>query len=74
MISLRRLIVFLCVVAVLLAAMSPAASGLHCAILVPLLLCVAVIVLTAMDRGSDEVCLPVFPVLSSLSSRAPPSA
>jgi len=74
MISLRRAIALLCVAAVLLAAISPVASGLHCAILIPLLLCIAVVVLTAMGRESEEAHVPAFPVFSFLSSRAPPSA
>jgi hypothetical protein len=71
---LRRLIAFLCIVAVLLAAMSPVASGLVPAILVPLLLCIAVVVLATVARKSDEVYFPALPILASLASRAPPSA
>ena len=74
MISLRRLIALCCVVALLVAALSPVVSGLHCAILLPLLLCIAIVVVAAMDRESDGVRIPIIPVLSSLSSRAPPSA
>jgi hypothetical protein len=73
MFSVRRLIAFVCVVAVLLAAMSPVAPGLHWAILVPLLCCIAVVVLVPLNRESNDILTPAFPVLSALVPRAPPS-
>ena len=49
MFSVRRLVAFFCVVAVLLAAMAPVAPGLHWAILVPLLLVVAAVVVAPVN-------------------------
>jgi hypothetical protein len=73
MFSPRRLIAFLCVVAVLLAAVSPVAPGLAWAILVPLLLFVVVVVAPAV-RDLDDLDPATSPFLSALPSRAPPLA
>ena len=74
MFSMRRLVACLCVVAVLLAAMAPVAPGLCWAILVPLLLFVAAVVLAPVRREFESCSAPESPFLSVLSSRAPPSA
>jgi hypothetical protein len=74
MFSLRRLIAFLCVVAVILAAIAPAAPGLLWAILVPLLLFVGAVVIAPISRESENSDAPAFPFLSVVTSRAPPNA
>jgi hypothetical protein len=74
MFSVRRLIAFLCVVAVILAATTPAAPGLLWAILVPLLLFVAAVVIAPIRRESEDSDAPAFPFLSVVTSRAPPTA
>ena len=74
MFSARRVIAFLCVVALLLVAMTPAAPGLFLAILVPLFLFVAAVVLAPVDHESEDSHAPAFPFLLVLTSRAPPSA
>jgi|CZKR01.1.fsa_nt_gi hypothetical protein len=74
MFSVRRLIAFLCVVAVILAAITPAAPGLLWAILVPLLLFVAAVVIAPISRESENSDAPAFPFLSVVTSRAPPTA
>lgn len=74
MFSARKLLAFVCVVAVLLAAMSPVAPGLYWAILVPVLFCIAVVVLAAKGHEFDDLATPVFPVLLVLVPRAPPNA
>jgi hypothetical protein len=71
--SVRRLIAFLCVVAVILAAMTPAAPGLLWAILVPLLLFAAVVI-APISRETENSDAPAFPFLSVVTSRAPPAA
>jgi len=74
MFSVRRLIAFLCVVAVILAAITPGAPGLLWAILVPLLLFVAAVVIAPIRRESENSDAPAFPFLSVVTSRAPPTA
>jgi hypothetical protein len=74
MFSLRRLIAFLCVVAVILAAIAPAAPGLLWAILVPLLLFVGAVVIAPISRESENSDASAFPFLSVVTSRAPPNA
>lgn len=74
MFSVRRLIAFLCVGAVILAAISPAAPGLLWAVLVPLLLFVAVVAIAPISRESENCDAPAFPFLSAVTSRAPPTA
>lgn len=74
MFSARRLIAFLCLVAVLLAAITSATSGLFLAILVPLLLFVAAVVIVPIGREPESGHAPAFLVLSVVTSRAPPNA
>ena len=70
----RRLVAFLCVVAVILAAIAPASPGLCWAIFVPLLFSVAVVFVAPVDRELENSSVPAFPFLSVLTSRAPPIA
>jgi hypothetical protein len=74
MFSARRLVAFFCVVAVLLAAIAPVSPGLCWAILVPLLLFVAAVVLAPVSRESENSNVLPIPFLLVLASRAPPSA
>lgn len=74
MFSARRLIAFLCLVAVLLAAITPATSGLFLAILVPLLLFVAAVVIVPIGREPESGDAPAFLFLSIVTSRAPPNS
>jgi uncharacterized protein (DUF58 family) len=74
MFSVRRLIAFLCVVAVILAAITPAAPGLLWAILVPLLFFVAAAAIAPISRESKNSDAPPFPLISVVTSRAPPTA
>lgn len=74
MFSARKLFAFICIVAVLAAAMNPLASGLPWAILVPVLLCLAVVELATAVRKFDDFDPPAFPSLSVLVPRAPPIA
>jgi hypothetical protein len=74
MFSPRKLFALVCIVAVLLAAMNPVASALHWAILVPVLLCLAVVELAVVVRKFDDFHPPAFPSLSVLVPRAPPIA
>ena len=70
--GMRNLIVLLCVAALLFAALTPAASGLLGAILVPFWLFVAVIV-SFRFREIQKVCCPQAPLLALATSRAPPA-
>jgi len=74
MFSTRRLIVFFCLVAVLLAAIAPSSPGVFWAVLVPLLLFVASVVITPISRKSEKNNAPAFPFFSVPTSRAPPNS
>jgi hypothetical protein len=74
MLHARRFVVFLCLALVLLAAVTPAASGLFYAILVPLWLFVAFILAVPLRREAEVSKPLLFPFLSFLPSRAPPIA
>jgi hypothetical protein len=74
MLLMRRLIVVLCLVAVISAALAPSAHVLSAAILVPLLLFVATIVIVPIRFERENSTLPASPCLSFATSRAPPSA
>jgi hypothetical protein len=69
---MRNLIVLLCVAAVLFAALTPAASGLLYALLVPFWFLVAVIV-TFRFRDIQKVCCPLAALPALATSRAPPA-
>ena len=71
---LRRLTVFLCLVAVLLAAINPSASGMLSACLITLFFFVAAVVIVALRRHDESIFLPPSPALSLVASRAPPRA
>jgi len=72
---LRRLTVFLCLVAVLLAAVSPSASGALPAWLVTAFFCfIAVVVIVSLARLDEAAFLPASPLIAVVSSRAPPCA
>jgi hypothetical protein len=68
----RNLIIWLCVAAVLFAALTPAASGVLGAILVPFWLFVAVIV-SFRFREISKFCCPQAPLLAHATGRAPPA-
>jgi hypothetical protein len=72
MISLRKLLAFFCVVAVLLAALTPVSASLLWAILVPLLFVVGIAQLVSLERRSEENKIPTLSCLPVLPSRAPP--
>jgi hypothetical protein len=71
--SLRKLIVFICIAAIVCVAFGPVSSGLLWAALVPLLLFVEAVVITLIKRPTDEGGIPAFPCLAVLASRAPPA-
>lgn len=74
MISLRKFLTFVCLVAVVLAAVTPVPAGLFWAILVPLLLFFdAAIVLWAEPQPEDGG-IPTLVFSSAIASRAPPRA
>ncbi len=72
MLHKRSLIAFICLVALLLAALTPATSSPHYAVLVPLdpLFGLVVIGPTALPVRTDSYR---FPLLEITSSRAPPA-
>ena len=70
--AMRRTIVLLCVAALLFAALTPATSGLLCAILVPFWFFVAVIVSFRFCEIEQFYC-PQAPLLALATSRAPPA-
>ena len=71
-INARRLVAVICLALLLLATLIPAGSGLLSAILAPLWLFLAVVVLIAIHRGREVCNAPCFFVRRALSSRAPP--
>jgi hypothetical protein len=68
----RRLTALFCLVLLLLATIIPAGYGLPYAILMPLWLFLAAVVLIAIHRGREVCHPPCFFVRRTLSSRAPP--
>jgi len=72
LISLRRIVAFFSVVAVLLAALSPASPGLLWAIVVPLLLLAGAVATVSAQRQPDDDRAPTFFWQSVSGSRAPP--
>ena len=72
--SVRRLIVFLCLAAILLAALTPAAYGLFFAILVPLWYFLALIVSVHIRRAAEGGNKRQFPFLPVVTPRPPPVA
>jgi Zn-dependent protease with chaperone function len=72
MLSLRRLTVFLCLVAVLLAALSPSASGNAVCLVTVFFYFIATVVTLAFCRRNETEFLPSSPLIAVLASRAPP--
>jgi hypothetical protein len=70
--TLRKLLAFFCVIAVLWTALAPASSGLSCAILVPLLILVGVLAVVLTEHRLQEHRTPLSSFLSVTGSRAPP--
>ena len=73
MFSLHRLVALVCLAAVLLAALTPAPSGLFWAILLPLLLFVAAIIIAPIGRERECGNVPAYSFLTVVASRAPPN-
>jgi len=71
-INARRLTAVLCLALLLLATLIPAGSGLLSAILTPLWLLLAAVVVIAIQRGNDVGNAPSLFVPQVHSSRAPP--
>jgi len=70
----RKLIALLCLVTVLLVALSPDASGLAYALLSPFWLLLAILVLIDIRPGAEDREPGLFPFLPALPARAPPFA
>jgi len=70
--SIRKFVAFLCVVALLSAAMAPSAAGPLWAVLIPILLFVSLVAAVFYDCLPDERKTPVSPLLAVSGSRAPP--
>jgi len=73
MFSLRRIVAFVCLAAVVLAAIAPSAPGLLWALVVPLLL-FALLEAVPAECEVESVVIPTSRFVSLLSSRAPPVA
>ena len=73
MISLRKLIAFVCLSAILLAAIAPSASGLLWAIVLPLLL-FGLLEVVSVSLRIDRAELRTVQLVPLLASRAPPLA
>ena len=72
MITARKLIAVLCLVAVLWAAITPASSSLLWAVVIPILLFFSALVVVTLDRRPEQREIPTFSFLTVISSRAPP--
>ena len=72
MTSLRKLLAFFCVVAVLVAALTPVSACLLWAILIPLLFVVGIAQLILIEPQPEEDRIPTLSCLPVLASRAPP--
>jgi len=71
-VNARKLVAVICLTLLLLATLSPAGSGLLSAMLTPLWLFLAAVVLIAICRRPEVCHLPCFFVYRILCSRAPP--
>jgi hypothetical protein len=71
--SMRKLLAFFCLVAVLAAAVTPVSAGLHWAVLIPLLFVFGTVAVWT-ERQTEENGPPVLACSPVISSRAPPSA
>jgi len=74
MISLRKLFACFCLVAVLLAALTPVSAGLLWALLVPLLFVVGAVSVAWSEPRPDERGIPTLACLPVVASRPPPVA
>jgi hypothetical protein len=74
MISLRKLLAFFCLVAVVLAALTPVSAALFWAIVVPLLFVVGAAAIVWAERQPQESAVPTLSCLPLIASRAPPIA
>jgi hypothetical protein len=72
MFSLRRLTVLLCLVAVLLAALSPSAFGNAACLVTVFFYFIATVVTVLISQRDETAFLPASPLLAVLASRAPP--
>ena len=70
---LRKLFAILCLLAVLITALTPATSGLLFAFLIPLWFFFAAIVIVQVRIADDCFDLPLLPNLPIFSSRPPPA-
>jgi hypothetical protein len=71
---LYRLIAILCLAAILLAALTPAASGQFAAVLVPLWFFCVTTVIFSIRRWAEPVASTSAPYLPLVASRPPPLA
>jgi hypothetical protein len=69
----RKLVSFLCLAAVLFAALAPASPGLLWAVVIPLLLLVGTVAVVASVRPDEGTAPPSLPYLDILTARAPPA-
>jgi hypothetical protein len=72
LITARKLIAIFCLSALLLAAVTPTASGLFCAIVVPLLLFIETLAVASFERRPEQTLAPQLLCLPVIASRAPP--
>jgi hypothetical protein len=72
MFSIHRLVAVGCLLAVLLAELTPVPAGLFFAILLPLVLFVPAIIIAPLCRESECDNVPAYSFLSVVASRAPP--
>jgi hypothetical protein len=72
MLSLRRLTVFLCLVAVLLAALFPSASNSAACLVTVFFVFIATVITVAFSRRHETSFLPASPLIAVVASRAPP--
>jgi hypothetical protein len=72
MISVRKLLMFFCVAAVVLAALTPLSAGLLWAFLVPILFLVGTLPFVWSERLPQESGAPTRSCIPVIGSRAPP--
>ena len=70
--SLRKLLTFVCLAAVVLAAVTPISAGLFWAILVPVLVSFDAAIVVWAEPQPDDSGTPIFASFSVIASRAPP--
>jgi hypothetical protein len=74
MISARKLLAFFCLVAVVVAALTPVSAALFWAVVVPLLFVVGSAAIVWAKRQPQESAIPTLSCLPVIASRAPPIA